>query len=166
MAHVHYQFITQPSATFPLRPRSRFPSFLGSSTPSLHLAIRLTAGERDRGGQTAGARESETERKTEREKKKGRRGEQEKKRGTNRNDHDQRNVAMVSSGLQDRGLYSLAASGAFTSLSLSVPLKPRCMPRMQPATRARKNGVHVLRSPPVDICIKSSLSTGWGGRAH
>lgn len=97
MAHVHYQFITQPSATFPLRPRSRFPSFLGSSTPSfLLLAIRPTVGGQR--GRTVGARESETGKKTEREEKKGRRGEQEKKRGTSRNDHDQRNVAMVSSG--------------------------------------------------------------------
>lgn len=97
MAHVHYQFITQPSATFPLRPRSRFPSFLGSSTPSfLLLAIRLTEG--DRGGEwSRGARESETGKKTKREEKKGRRGEEEKKRETSRNDHDQRNVAMVSS---------------------------------------------------------------------
>lgn len=143
MAHVHYQFITQPSATFPLRPRSRFPSFLGSSTPSfLLLAIRPPVGGQR--GRTVGAGESEMGKKTEWEEKKGRRGEQEKKRRTSRNDHDQRNVAMVSSG---RGaIRSRLLRSCKRCIHVSPPVSPlqsRCMPRMQPATRASKNGVHV-----------------------
>lgn len=157
MAHVHYQFITQPSATFPLRPRSRFPSFLGSSTPSfLLLAIRRQG---DRGGKRSGQerarrrrRQSERKRKNDEENKRKREEQVE----TTMTSAMQR---MVSSG--EKGGYKIygLASGAFTFLFHRPPSNPSACHECN-LLHARKNDVHVHRlSFVVEICVSQRLST-------
>lgn len=123
MAHVHYQFITQPSATFPLRPRSRFPSFLESSTPSfLLLAIRLTEG--DRGGEWSG---QERARRGRRQSERKRKDDEEKKR--KREKQVETTMTSATQRWSVRGGYKIAAStvsasGAFTFLPLRLFFNP------------------------------------------
>lgn len=130
-AHVHYQFITQPSATFPLGPRSRFPSFLRSSTPPSSSSWSARQ-QRDRGVKWSGQEKARwCIRQSERKRKNDERiREKEKKRPWPAQLNDGQFGAIGS-----RGSYSLAAS-----IHISLPLRhsqPWCMPRMQPAIYAR-----------------------------
>lgn len=112
MAHVHYQFITQPSATFPLRPHSRFPSFLGSSTPSfLLLAIRSTVGG-DGGGESKRDGEEDRVRGEERTTRRTR----EKERNESKRPWPAQRSDGQFGAIGSRFLQCLTASGAFTFL--------------------------------------------------